>query len=258
MKKYLGAPFAGNPSLQYYTKKSQPEHSSMTRPRSQIISLDRTPWYHCVSRCVRQAFLCGNDRYTGKNFDHRKPWILERLSFLTQIFAINISAYAVMSNHFHLVLHVDRARAANWSNDEVLRRWTRLYKGPLLIQRHLAGQVLSDAEQAQLDELANGIRENLISISRFMACLNEYIARRANREDKSKGRFWEGRFKSQALLDVAALLSCMAYVDLNPVRAGLANGLRDSNYTSVQDRILVVERHAKPTTSQKTKAGYCV
>lgn len=78
----------------------------MTQPRSAIVSLEATPYYHCIARCVRRAFLCGDDHYSGKNFDHRKPWFTERLKLLAQVFSIDIAAYAIMSNHYHLVLHV--------------------------------------------------------------------------------------------------------------------------------------------------------
>ena len=209
----------------------------MTRRRSQIVSLADTPYYHCVSRCVRRAFLCGDDRYSGKNFDHRKPWLVDRLTRLGEIFDIDIAAYAVMSNHYHVVLYVDQGRGRSWSRDEVIHRWLCLYKGDPLVHWYLRGELKSETESRQLDRNVETWRERLTSISWFMRCLNEYIARRANREDECTGRFWEGRFKSQALLDEAALLSCMAYVDLNPVRAGICETLEESEFTSIQARI---------------------
>lgn len=209
----------------------------MTRPRSQLVSLETTPYYHCISRCVRRAWLCGNDPYTGKNFDHRKPWLIERLKLLADIFAIDIAAYAVLSNHYHVVLHVDAARCASWSGDEVIQRWTRLYRGDLVAQQYLRGKSLDDAEIVLLHRLITRWRERLSSLSWFMRCLNEYLARRANAEDGCKGRFWEARFTSQALLDESALLSCMTYVDLNPIRAGMTHSLEESDFTSIQQRI---------------------
>ena len=209
----------------------------MTRPRSQIVSLEDTPYYHCVARCVRQAFLCGKDRHSGQNFDHRKPWLLERLKWLAEAFAIDIAAYAVMSNHCHVVLHVDQARSQSWGRDEIIQHWLRLKKGDPLVHRYLRGELQSSAEFEQLDRITDTWRDRLSSISWFMSCLNEYIARKANREDDCKGRFWEGRFKSQALLDDAALLSCMAYVDLNPIRVGISTTLDGSDFTSIQARI---------------------
>ena len=188
----------------------------MTRPRSQLISLEATPYCHCISRCVRRSFLCGQDHFTGKSFDHRKPWLVERMAILTDVFAIDIAAYAVMSNHYHMVLHVDSSKAASWSDKEVLTRWTQLFKGPLLVQRYLAESPLHEAEQNQLKQLIIVTREKLTSISKFMSCMNYHIARMANTEDDCTGHFWEGRFKSQALLDETALLSCITYVDLNP------------------------------------------
>ena len=208
----------------------------MTQPRSTLVSLDATPYYHCLSRCVRRAWLCGQDALTGRRFDHRKRWLVERFKFLSEIFAIDIAAYAVMSNHYHLVVHIDAARAASWSPEDVVKRWTRLYRGPHLAQRYLQG-TLSEAASQQLQPFITLWRNHLFSLSRFMSCLNYPIARRANQEDGCTGRFWQGRFDSQALLDDTALLSCMAYVDLNPVRAGMVNQLEDAEFTSIQARI---------------------
>ena len=220
----------------------------MARPRSQLISLEDTPYYHCISRCVRRAFLCGNDRYTGKNFDHRKPWLVERIRLLGEVFAIDIAAYAIMSNHYHLVLHVDQKRSADWSDDEVIARWLKLYKGPPLIHRYLKKEPLLPVEMQVVADIINQWRVRLSSISWFMSNLNEYIAREANKEDNCRGRFWESRFVSQALLDETALLSCMAYVDLNPVRAGIINSLEASDFTSIQARIRQIRQQAVDDT----------
>ena len=209
----------------------------MTSPRRTLIDLDSTPYYHCIACCVRRAFLCGEDSLTGNSYEHRKPWVVDRLKRLASIFAIEVCAYAVMSNHYHVVLHVDAQTAKSWSDWEVLQRWTKLFDGPLLVQQFLAGKILDQAQQQRLTEYVTAYRQRLGDISWFMRCLNEYLARKANGEDGCKGRFWEGRFKSQALLDEAAVLSCMAYVDLNPVRAGLTNQPEDSEFTSIKERI---------------------
>ena len=76
----------------------------MTQPRSTLISLADTPYYHCVSRCVRQAFLCGKDRKAGKSYEHRREWLEKKLLNTAESFAIKVCAYAVMSNHYHVVL----------------------------------------------------------------------------------------------------------------------------------------------------------
>ncbi|MCB1701195.1 MAG: transposase [Pseudomonadales bacterium] len=228
----------------------------MTIPRHSQISLDDTPYYHCIARCVRRAFLCGEDHYSGKDFNHRRSWLVEQLKRQVSIFGIDICAYAIMSNHYHVVLRVDRHRVRQWSDDEVLMRWTRLFRGPLLVQRRLAGEALSPPESATVNDIAAVWRTRLFDVSWFMRCLNESIARRANAEDGCTGRFWEGRFKSQALLDNAALLSCMAYVDLNPIRAGIASRLQDSLFTSVHERLETLAS-AQPgsITSDKERPG---
>jgi REP element-mobilizing transposase RayT len=209
----------------------------MTRARREIISLSDTPYYHCISRCVRRAFLCGEDSLTGNNYEHRKNWVVERLAELSQVFAIEIASYAVMSNHLHLVLRVNQSTALAWLDDEVIQHWGTLYKLPVLIQRHQRGEANSKGEQQAIAILLDEWRLRLSSISWFMRGLNEHLARRANAEDGCTGHFWEGRFKSQALLDEAAVLSCMSYVDLNPVRATMAATPETSDFTSVQQRI---------------------
>jgi REP element-mobilizing transposase RayT len=208
----------------------------MTYARKSLVSLNDTHWYHVVARCVRRAWLWGYDEYAGRDYTHRKQWILERLQVLTSVFAIDLCAYAVLSNHYHLVLQVDPTRAAAWDRTEVVARWTAMFSAPPLVERWLSGQAL-EAEVILAEQLIDTWRERLMDISWFMRCLNEHLARRANAEDNCTGRFWEGRFKSQALLDEAGLLTAMAYVDLNPIRAGIASTPQESEFTSIQARI---------------------
>jgi REP element-mobilizing transposase RayT len=220
----------------------------MATARKKQISLIDTPYYHCVSRCVRRAFLCGEDKVTGVSFEHRRGWVEDKLLALSEIFAIDICAYAVMSNHTHLVLFVDVDQAKFWSVREVIERWHQLFKGTLVTQQYLSGEPLIEPLQKILEETAEVYRQRLMNISWFMRILNEYIAKKANAEDNCTGRFWEGRFKSQALLDEAALVACMAYVDLNPIRAKMAKTPEDSQHTSIQQRIKAANSGKQPQT----------
>jgi len=209
----------------------------MARARKCLIDLDVTPYYHCINRCIRRSYLCGDDKYSGNNFDHRRGWLVERIKLLATIFSIDIAAYAILSNHYHLVLKVNRDEALACSDDEVIARWYQLYHGCVLVDRYLAGEVLDESCLLRISEVVSKWRSRLYDISWFMRNLNEFIARKANLEDNCTGRFWEGRFKSQALLDETAVLSCMMYVDLNPIRAKMADSLQSSDFTSIQERI---------------------
>ena len=209
----------------------------MTQPRTQLISLSDTPYYHIVSRCVRRSFLCGVDHYSGNCYEHRRGWIEDRLRLLSSLFSIDICAYAVMSNHYHLVLKAVPSQLEHASADDIINRWCSLFKGPLLIQRYRKGEVLSEPERDTISDIVAVWQKRLCDISWFMRCLNQPIARQANLEDGCTGRFWESRFKSQALRTEEALLSCMAYVDLNPIRAGMADRPEESDYTSIKERI---------------------
>jgi len=223
----------------------------MTRARKDIISVEATPYYHCVSRCVRRAFLCGKDNWSGRSYEHRREWVVERLKLLSELFCIDICAYAVMSNHWHVVLRIDTDKATSLTQDQVIHRWRQLYSGNVLVSRYLGDSTLSQPELDAVSDIVECWRSRLADISWFMRCVNESISRQANKEDQCTGRFWEGRFKSQALMDEAAILACMVYVDLNPIRAGIANTPETSDFTSIQDRIC---EYALARESQNKKA----
>ncbi|UXI67770.1 transposase [Tahibacter amnicola] len=228
----------------------------MSAPRHQMVPPGEAGYFHCISRCVRRAFLCGQDTYTGQSFDHRKQWIEDRLYQLANIFAVGVYAYAVMSNHVHVVAHVNPGVAASWSADEVAERWLRLCPVRSGSEIDLAASAIKASHIAADPAKVAIYRERLASLPWFMRCLNEPIARRANREDACTGRFWEGRYRCQALLDETALLACMTYVDLNPIRAGIASDLPSSRHTSICRRLQHVGSRAllEPIAGHPTHA----
>ncbi len=223
----------------------------MPKPRKSQIALEATPYYHCVCRCVRRAFLCGYDRFTGRSFEHRRSFIESELLRLGQVFFLDVVAFAVMSNHFHVVLFIDQSAANEASPLDIVARWHQIHQGNMVSTKFLNNEPLEPHERQQLDLFIDLWRDRLSSISWYMRVLNEKVARMANAEDDVTGRFWEGRFKCQALLDEQALLSCMAYVDLNPVRAAMATTPEQSLYTSIQHRI----RHWKNHTDSDNKSS---
>jgi REP element-mobilizing transposase RayT len=207
----------------------------MATARRLLVDPAEGGFFHCISRCVRRAYLCGQDAVTGRDFEHRRMWVRDRVRELASVFAVDIYAYAVMANHVHVVLGIDAGRVNRWTDDEVARRWLTLFRGP----GGKRGQMPEDSAVLALcgDPAKVALcRSRLSDVSWFMRCLNEPIARRANREDECTGRFWEGRFKCQRLEDTGALVTCMAYVDLNSVRAGISATPESSDFTSAQDR----------------------
>ena len=174
------------------------------------------------------------------------------------MYAIDICAYAVMDNHYHVVLHVDKDRALAWSHEEVVERWMQLYKGDILVDQLLRNPTEIDKTTLnKVEKIIEHWRERLFGIDWFMRGVNETIARMANEEENCKGRFREGRYKSQALLDETALLSCMAYVDLNPIRAAKEKDLIESDFTSIQQRLFdyVKRKSNKNESEQKLVAN---
>lgn len=209
----------------------------MGLPRSLTIPEDAEGVYHCFSRCVRRARLFGRDPFSNKDFSHRRQWIEDRLRFLSRIFVIDVCAFAILVTHYHSILRKRPDLLAALSDREIASRWLTLCpKHRKGINSGLPTDAEIDALAAQPERIAE-LRRRLGSISWFMAKINEPIARAANREDGVTGRFWEGRFKCQQLLDEASIASCMVYVDLNPIRSGIASMPENSDFTSIRERI---------------------
>ena len=213
----------------------------MTTPRKDLIDLDVTRWYHCISRCVRSALLLGK---SGNKTD-RKQWIENRLEKLNKNFAISVGGFAVMDNHLHVLVRLDPEEAEQWSAREVAERYLDMYP-----PRNMA---LHDEKvvEAWINNLVNDpgsiekYRERLGNLSWFMKSLKEPLARLANKEDGCKGCFWDQRFKSPGVVGDEALLATCAYIDLNPIAAGTAETPESSAHTSVRQRVQHVRRQNK-------------
>lgn len=203
----------------------------MTVARRQLVDLETTRYYHCISRCVRRAFLC------GEGFEHRKKWIEERLELLAGNFAVSVCGFAVMDNHLHCLARLDPGVAELWTNEEVVRRWIAVYPPRTLDVDDSKVVRLWVAHECRDAKKVAKYRARLQDLGWFMKALKEPLARLANREDDCKGTFWESRYKSIAILDEEALLVACAYIDLNPVAAGIAATPETSPHTSVKQRV---------------------
>jgi len=211
----------------------------MTTARSELVDLDVTRYYHCISRCVRRAFLC------GEGFEHRRQWIEDRLEMLAGHFAVSVCGFSVMGNHMHVLVRLDPVTANGWSEEQVAQRWLAVYPPRTAdlskpkILKMLVDEILKD------DELVAKYRQRLQDLGWFMKALKEPLARMANKEDDCRGTFWESRYKSIAILDEEALLMTCAYIDLNPVAAGIASTPETSRHTSVRQRVQHVKSKGK-------------
>lgn len=210
----------------------------MARAARQIsIDPNQVQIVHVYNRCVRRAFLCGQDPVTGKNFEHRREWARERLEHLASVFAIDCLAFAILSNHTHQILRSRPDIVESWDDREIATRWLRLSP-----KQDADGKPLVPTE-SQINMLINNrerlaeIRVRLSDVSWWMRSFSLHMAVRSNKEDQIRGHFWESRFGSEVLDSDASVLACMIYVDLNPVRAQLATSPEESDFTSIKDRI---------------------
>ena len=205
--------------------------SRMTR--AEIFNPNEVAVLHVMARVCRRCFLFGDDPVTGKNFDHRKLWIEHQIKVQAAQFGIDILAFSLMENHFHQVLRSRPDVVQTWDDSEVARRWLMICPK----RKDDKGNALVPTE-AELDKIRNSpveiakLRTRLSDISWWMRILCQKIGTRANREDQEVGKFFQGRFKAVRLLDEEAILACSVYVDLNPIRASIAESIENSRYTS--------------------------
>ena len=223
--------------------------------RAEVFAADEVAIVHVMNRTVRRCFLLGDDPLTGQNYDHRKQWIDEQLIHQAKHFGIDLLCQAILSNHFHLVLRSRPDVVATWDDTEVARRWLMLC--PL---RRDENRQPEEPTEFELNSIRNNkeklaaIRLRLSDISWWMRLLSQNIAQRANRDDGEVGKFWQARYRAVRLLDETAILACAAYVDLNPIRAAMAETLEDSDYTSAQKRALDLKAK-KSVARSKTRCG---
>lgn len=207
-------------------------------PRSEVFDPAEIEIAHTYARTVRRCFLLGDDPVSGKNFEYRKRWIESYLKQFAALFGIDLLCYTILSNHFHLVLRSRSDIVECWSDREVARRWMLLCP-----ERHDQDGLPAEPTEAEINSIAGcaerlaEVRSRLSNFSWWMRLLCQRIAIRANREDEQSGHFFQGRYKATKLFDEASLLACAAYVDLNPIRAAIAETIEASDYTSIQRRV---------------------
>ena len=221
--------------------------TGMAIPRRKLVDPENACAYHLVSKCTRGMYLCGWDRMTRKQYRHRRRWLVKRARSLAKCFAIDLLTYAVMSNHFHLVVIFDPKACETWSDEEVARRWVDAFPPPeprSRVRGRIAAARVWERRKADRRELLllnpvrlERARRTLGSLSSFMKHLKQPIARWANLEDGCEGHFFQQRFYSGALLNEKAIIAAAAYVDLNPVRAELAERLDEYEDASIAERI---------------------
>ena len=218
-------------------------------PRNEQFDPNSVGIVHLFQRCVRRAYLAGEDAVSGKNYGHRREWIRCRMERLASVFGIDVLTYAILSNHLHIVVRTRPDVIAVWSDSDVALRWLRVFPGRR-IDEQLADPTTTDVEALSNNaERIQEIRVRLSNPSWFMKALCEPIARLANQQDEATGHFWEGRFKALAITDEAGLLACSMYVDLNPIRAAMALTPEESLHTSAYDRIQALQGATIPSAA---------
>ncbi len=204
----------------------------MTTRRKDIVCVEDTPFYHCISGLAHGLPLLARDS------DWVKIWIENRLCFLAEVFAIGVCGHALMDTHFHLLLLVQVEVAEQWSGKEVASRWARLCPPRDRKRKLLTGEELQFwVDEKSKDERWIGIhRQRLMDLGWFHRFLKQPLSRLINAADGTSGTIFKGRYKSIAVLDAEGLMATNIYVDLNPLAAGISATPEESKFTSLRLR----------------------
>ncbi len=221
----------------------------MTSARSQLVDVELTRWYHVISKTVRGAFLLGEGDHT------RKQWIEDRLKLLASVFAVEVGGFAILDNHLHVLIRLEPEQLDGDSDEAILRRWAVVF--PPRGADRKALEKIDQWVELKLNDKAfvQKCRQRLGDLGWFMKCLKEPLARLANKLEQQTGAFWQSRFKSIAILDDEALLATCAYIDLNPVAAGIAKLPEESEFTSAKARVDDCRESGRLDDLQAARAG---
>ncbi len=217
------------------------------RRRSDMFVPEEIAVVHVMNRVARGSYLFGKDLVSGKDYSYRQRWLEERLALQVACFGIDLLGFSFLSNHFHQVLRSRPDIVATWTDEEVARRWLTLCP----VARDEKGIPLEPTEEdiaalCRQKKRIQELRKRLSDISWWMRLYNQMIAQWVNQADKTEGRLWQGRFKAVRLLDEASILACMAYVDLNPIRAGITDRLEGCEFTSILYRLKSINDGSLP------------
>lgn len=186
-------------------------------------------FYHCVSRVVDRRFVLGAEE---KEKFRALMRIYEKFS------GCRVTAYCLMDNHFHLLLEVPPMVERGLSDDELLKRLLAIYSEAFVAE---VAKELSDARSAGADarvvEIHQRFTYRMHDLGEFMKGLLQRYTQWHNRAHSRTGRLWEDRFKSVIVEDGVAAKTMAAYIDLNPVRAGMVKDPADYRWSSYGEAI---------------------
>ena len=232
------------------------------RLRGDEISLKVSADYHVTSRCTRSLHLLvpeeASDLPEGAVPEHpdgRKNLLLDRLRFLSGVMAIDVSAFSVMGNHLHIALRTRIEEALAWSDEQVVDLWRILH--PHRDRRQKPRETTAEDRAADLADrhFVRECRRKLRDVSQFMKELKQFVAQEINKLEGVPGQLWAGRFKAKRIEDPAALVEVMAYVDLNPFRAGLCETPEAGRHTSLSARLGWLHREREESSAAAATAG---